>query len=293
VASKRKGRNAADGQVAPRPFLRWAGGKFYLTSALLGFTPSDVSVRRYFEPFLGAGSLFFALRHEYAYLSDLNGHLIECYRAIRDNPRAVALALRGHAERDCERYYYSVREAYNRSRGGVARAARFLYLNRTGFNGVFRVNLAGVYNVPYGRKSSPRFPSTVDLTAIAAVLRGARLSTQDYRAAFTRARSGDFVYLDPPYPPLNGTSFFAHYTPDRFGIADQAQVAACARDLDKRGCLVMVSNADTPAVRKLYRGFVVTRLSVTRYVSSSSIKHQVGELVITNYPRSSMRQAAR
>lgn len=280
--------NGSDGIF--RPFLRWAGGKFYLSKALLQFVPSDVLARKYHEPFLGGGSLFFALRHPNAFLSDLNAHLIGCYTAIRENPAAVSRALRVHARKNSESYYYSVRDLYNRSPDSVARAARFLYLNRTGFNGVFRVNKQGAYNVPYGRKERPLFPTPSELRAIAGALRNAKLSVHGYEQAVDRAKSGDFIYLDPPYPPLNGTSFFTHYTRDRFGKEDQERVAAAARDLDRNGSLVMISNADTEVVRRLYRGFVIRRLTVTRYVSSSSVKHQVGELIITNYePTGAMR----
>lgn len=276
-------RNKTTPEIMPRPFLRWAGGKFYLSDALRRYVPEDVSERRYYEPFLGAGTMFFRLRHQMAHLSDLNAHLIECYRAIRDNPTAIAKALRLHARNNSESYYYTVRDKYNRSQAGVARAARFLYLNRTGFNGVFRVNKQGSYNVPYGKKKSPYFPTAEELRSVAKALKKSRLEVCDFTASLKNPKSGDFVYLDPPYPPLNGTSFFTHYTPDRFGAGNQTAVAQLVRELDARGCLVMVSNADTPLIRQLYKGFQTSTLSVTRYVSSSSVKHRVGELIITNY----------
>jgi DNA adenine methylase len=276
-------RNENDAETRPRPFLRWAGGKYYLWDALRHFVPEDVASRRYFEPFLGAGTMFLSLAHPNARLSDLNAHLIECYQAIRDSPDAVARELRIHARNDSEPYYYAVRDAYNRSRAGIARAARFLYLNRTGFNGVFRVNRSGSYNVPYGKKESPRFPSTLELRAASASLRKSQLTVSDYATALKDTRRDDFIYLDPPYPPLNGTSFFTHYTKDRFGEEDQRAVARMAESLDKRGCLVMLSHADTPLVRKLFRNFAISELSVTRFVTSSSVKHRVDELIITNY----------
>ncbi len=260
------------------------GGKFHVAEKLVRFIPGDISQHRYFEPFLGAGSLFLALQHPNAYLSDLNGHLIDCYKMIRDDPGAVHKELKVHASNDSEEYYYKIRDLYNRSRRGKARAGRFIYLNRTGFNGVFRVNRQGAYNVPYGNKASPRFPTEKELVDVARSLMSAELSTADYTTALKRAKAGDFVYLDPPYPPLNGTSFFTHYTSDRFGTSDQASVADCVRELDRKGCRVMVSNADTRAIRTLYKGFKITSLSVVRFVSSSAMKHRVGELIITNYP---------
>jgi DNA adenine methylase len=283
LSPKRVLRNGSARERPPRPFLRWAGGKANLAEKLRRFVPPDVDERRYFEPFLGAGAVFFSLQHPKANLSDLNGHLIECYRAIRDAPTAVARELRAHAQQDCEPYYYLVRDRYNRSRGGIARAAKFLYLNRTGFNGVFRVNQQGSYNVPYGKKEAPFFPSEAELLRVAAALGNAHLETQDYSRALIDARAGDFVYLDPPYPPLNGTSFFTHYTKDRFGADDQVSLADTVRELNARGCLVMLSNADTAQIRQLYGDFEISSLSVTRYVTSSAVKHRVGELIITNY----------
>jgi len=255
-----------------------------LAHVLAPLVPADVHKRIYHEPFLGAGSLFFALSHPNARLSDLNKHLVECYTAIRDHPDAISKALRRHAREDSEDHYYAVRELYNRSPAGLARAARFLYLNRTCFNGVFRVNREGEFNVPYGHKESPRFPSSMDLHHVSKTLKTAHLEVQDYQTALQQADTGDFVYLDPPYPPLNGTSYFTHYTADRFSLADQAQVAHSVQDLHSRGCLFMLSNADTGAIRRLYQGFGIHKLSVTRFVSASRKKHRVRELVITNYP---------
>lgn len=283
LSSSPRVRNASSPEARPRPFLRWAGGKFYLWEALRRFVPEDVRERRYFEPFLGAGTMFLNLGHPNARLSDLNAHLIECYLAIRNSPDAVARELLTHAQNDCERYYYAVRDEYNRSRPGIPRAARFLYLNRTCFNGVFRVNRQGEYNVPYGKKKAPYFPSKDELRSASERLQKSQISVSDYATALGRARAGDFVYLDPPYPPLNGTSFFTHYTKDRFGAEDQRAVARVVESLDAKGCLVMVSNADTPLVRQLFRNFEISELSATRYVTSSSVKHRVAELVITNY----------
>ncbi len=277
------GLKSSKNDVPTRPFLRWAGGKYHLASTLMEYAPLDVRERVYYEPFLGAGALFFAMSHGDAHLSDLNGHLIGCYKEIRDNPRAVYNALQRHAMRDSEDYYYATREIYNQSPTGIARAARFLYLNRTCFNGVFRVNMKGAFNVPYGHKETPRFPSLPEILQVSLALQKATLKTQDYEKAISSVRKGSFVYLDPPYPPLNGTSYFTHYTPDRFSGEDQEGVAICAEALNKRGSLFLLSNADTPLIRKLYAGFEIYRLSVTRFVSSSREKHRVGEVLISNY----------
>jgi DNA adenine methylase len=228
--------------------------------------------------------MFFALRPRRAVLADLNEHLIRCYEAVRDRPDLVGLNLRRHAGSHSRPYYYGVRNTYNRSGFGPPHAARFIYLNQTCFNGVFRVNKQGEFNVPFGDKPHPAFPTTQALKDAADALSGATLLVADYGQTCSRAEKGDFIYLDPPYPPLNGTSFFTHYTPDRFGEADQRKLAEVFGKLDARGCAVMMSNADTPLVRSLYRGFRFYPLTVTRFVTCKAVRHQVRELIITNYP---------
>jgi DNA adenine methylase len=270
-------------QDNPKPFLRWVGGKRQLVSRLVGMVPRDYPARRYFEPFLGAGSLYFALKPARAILSDANEHLMQCYLHIRDSPTIVARHLQKHARQHCADYYYSVRAQYNLASPSPAQAARFVYLNQSCFNGVFRVNKEGNYNVPYGRKERLRTLGSRELTIISSQLKGANLRAADFAEALAEADSGDFVYLDPPYPPLNRTAYFAHYTADRFDAAKQESLAEQVRMLAARGCLFMMSNADVPHIRKLYLGFRITTLSTTRYVTCKKRKYRIKELVITNY----------
>jgi DNA adenine methylase len=266
-----------------RSFLRWVGGKRLIISRLLPLLPADMRDRRYVEPFLGAASLFFALRPKKALLSDLNEHLINCYRWIRDDPKTVASHLQRLAQANSESLYYKVRDTYNRSASSPTQAARFIYLNRTCFNGVFRVNRQGRYNVPFGDKPNPIFPSDSELTEAGKALKPARLRAKDYHEVLKNCEEGDLVYLDPPYPPINGTSFFTHYTPDRFSALEQEHLAQVFECLHHLGCKVMMTNADLPLIRQLYRGYFITEISVTRYVTCKSVKHRIGELVITNY----------
>ncbi len=266
------------------PFLRWAGGKQQLKRILLAFLPTDVRERTYREPFLGGGSLFFALRPRAAILSDANKHLIKCYEFVRDQPELVARYLRFHALKNTMAYYYRVREEYNNAEFSAAQAARFIYLNKTCFNGIFRVNSKGKFNVPYGRKESPAIPTDNDLISIAAILKNASLKASSFEKALDNASKGDFIYLDPPYPPLNGTAYFTHYTIDRFSVQDQTKLADCVNELDRGRCLFMISNADTPLIRRLYQKYELVSLPVIRYLTCKSIRHKVKELVITNYP---------
>jgi DNA adenine methylase len=259
------------------------GGKRQLTTKLLSLLPADARERRYIEPFVGAGSLFFALRPQTAVLSDLNRHLIECYRHIRDNHKRVGNYLKGLAAANSEEHYYRVRDAYNLSSFTSAQAARFIYLNRVCFNGVFRVNRDGFFNVPFGDKPNALFPSAKELAAISQALKKTDLRSGDYLAVLKHAHRGDLVYLDPPYPPLNGTSNFTHYTADRFSFVEQERLADAVESLNQLGCRVIMTNADLPVVRRLYRGYSITAISVRRYVTCKKIRHSVGELVITNY----------
>ncbi len=265
------------------PFLRWAGGKRQLRKILLTFLPKDTDQRTYREPFLGGGSLFFAIQPQSAVLSDANEHLIRCYEFVRDEPELVARYLQLHATKDCETYYYRVRETYNRASFSVAQAARFIYLNKTCFNGIFRVNSKGKFNVPYGKKESPTIPTGKSLKSIAATLKNAGLHALPFEKALRDSAKGDFIYLDPPYPPLNGTAYFTHYTSERFSEEDQRTLANRVHELDRTGCLLMMSNADTPLIRRLYRRYELISLPVTRFLTCKSIRHKVSELVITNY----------
>jgi len=264
------GRGTKSGKV--KAFLRWVGGKRQLVGRLIPYLPPDISAARYHEPFAGAANLYFTLAPKTAALSDLNKHLIQCYRQIRDDYRAVASSLSRHKRKNSEDYYYRIRDLYNRSDRGPAQAARFIYLNQTCFNGVFRVNTNGEFNVPYGDKPNPVFPSAAELKRIGAKLKTAKLSVADYATALSKVAKKDFVYLDPPYPPLNGTAYFTHYTADRFSKENQQRLAMTVRTLHKRGARFLMTNADLPSIRKLYGPFHIAKLRVTRYVSCKGIR---------------------
>jgi len=245
--------------------------------------PSDLGSRTYHEPFVGAASLFFFIQPERAVLSDANEHLMNCYVTIRDHPDLVYTYLRKHGAQSSESYYYAVRDRYNIARHSVAQAARFVYLNKTCFNGIFRVNTKGQFNVPYGHKEPPALPSRGQLRAASGALKRAELSILPFEQALQEVSDSDFVYLDPPYPPLNGTSYFTHYTTDRFCESDQKRLAQVVQQLDRAGCKFMMTNADIPLIRGLYGQFNIAELSVRRYITCRASKHQVTELVITNY----------
>lgn len=269
--------------VQIEPFLRWVGGKQQILGRLLNFVPEDLEERTYREPFLGAGSLFFAVAPKMSHLSDANAALTSCFRQVKRYPSAVARHLASHSDADSKQHFYTTRDAYNSGSSSAAQAARFIYLNRTCFNGIYRVNRQGKFNVPYGYKAAPKIPLLEHLEQASGHLMNAELTCQSYEVALRYARAGDFIYLDPPYPPLNDTAYFTHYTRSRFGFQDQIELSCLVQALDKRGCLILMSNADTKHIRSLYRDLNLYTLPVTRFVTCKKERHSVSELIITNY----------
>lgn len=265
-----------------RPFLRWAGGKSKFVGEIVARLPVLSPGNTYYEPFLGAAAAFLAYAPDKAVLSDLNPDLIRTFLSVRDNAKRVISKLHAMHYRDTEDTYYRVRKRFNNGGDCHLQAARFIYLNQTSFNGIYRVNRSGKYNVPYGFKKPPNIPTQRELDLASSRLQRAEILLADYKTALAPVKKGDVVYLDPPYPPLNGTSFFTHYTKERFSESEQQDVASTANMLRKRGCHVVVTNADTPAVRRLYSDWRISEITRPRWVTSSRHKHRVVELIITS-----------
>lgn len=272
-------------QEKAKPFLRWAGGKIRTAKILEEHLPkSFTNGNRYYEPFLGAGSLFFRLNPSKATISDNNKDLIDCYKAIRKNPELIARYLKKHLSDNCKEYYYEIRNKYNSSNPSITKAARFIYLNKTCFNGIWRVNKEGFFNVPYGHKEPPSLPTKDELLNLSNALSEVKIIHNNYKQAVIDAKEGDFIYFDPPYPPLNGTSYFTHYTKEGFGKKNHAELASVAKMLNKRGCYIMISNADVPFIRSLYEDdFKIHELEVVRLIRADGKRYKVRELIITNY----------
>ncbi|HEU4400978.1 MAG TPA: DNA adenine methylase [Candidatus Polarisedimenticolia bacterium] len=272
-------------QAAPparlTPFLKWAGGKGRLIPQFLPHFPASFS--RYFEPFLGGGAVFLAIRPRLALLSDLNDELINCWLVVRDRPHPLMSSL---DRRICDaQHYYELRAIEPRTLSPVERASRFIYLNKTCYNGLYRVNRAGRFNVPFGRHARPpRLYERGALLAISACLQGIDIACRPFDLAVESARARDFVYFDPPYHPLSRTSSFTSYTKDSFAAADQDRLASTVRALDRRGCYVAVSNSDTPEVRRLYSGFSFRTVLAARAINSQAGgRGRISELLICNY----------
>jgi DNA adenine methylase len=245
-------------------------------------------VAGYHEPFLGSGAVFFKVRTWLAprriALSDSNAELIEAFVAVRDEVDAVITELERHARQHDETHYYQVRDRLPRELFRAARAARLIYLNRTCFNGLYRVNSKGHFNVPMGRYVRPTILDADNLRAVSASLAGTQLTAGPFSRVLEHARAGDLVYFDPPYVPVSKTASFTGYTRGAFAQADQEELARVYRALDERGCLLMLSNSDTPLARKLYAGFAIHRLDARRNINSKADRRgPVGELVVLNY----------
>jgi DNA adenine methylase len=276
---------------AARPFLKWAGGKKQLLGAFLPLFPRVAPVTGYHEPFLGSGAVFFHIKAQLGFrrctLSDNNADLIAAFSAVRNDADQVIAALERHRAQHNEEYFYQVR-AIDPDRlaamSEVERGARLIYLNKTCFNGLYRVNSRGLFNVPMGRYANPGICDPDLIRGASAALRQVSLSAGEFSSVLKRARPGDMVYFDPPYDPVSTTSYFTAYTKAAFGEVQQRDLARVYRDLDARGCRVMLSNSDTPFVRQLYQGYDVRKLMARRLINSKSDRRgQVAEVVVLNY----------
>ena len=253
-----------------KPFLKWAGGKTRLLSSILPYVPSKIS--SYYEPFLGGGSMFFAIRrriHGRVRLADLNAELINAWQVVRDRPSGLIRALRLFYGLDSEEQYYTVRSATYR--GNVSRAARFIYLNQTAWNGLWRVNRYGVFNVPWGNRPF-RGLSRDHIQAVSASLRRVRIEADDFRLTVRRAKAGDFVYFDPPYLPISDTSKFSGYTEHRFRMGDLEELAVICRRLTEKRVRWVLSNRDNPAIRELFPDARIVSFTTRRSVAAQNCR---------------------
>lgn len=261
-----------------RPFLKWAGGKRQLLHEILPRLPKEFGA--FHEPFAGGGALFFALRPRTAVLSDRNERLIRAYQGVRDNVEQVIDILR--TCRNTKRFFLQMRRRRIDMESDAEVAAWMIFLNKTGFNGLYRVNSRNVYNVPYGDNKNARLCNEENLRACAQALAGADLKYENFDAVVERAKPGDLVYFDPPYVPLSVTSYFTAYTSHGFGMKEQMQLRDVALELRKRGVFVLLSNSSAPAVHDLYSAFTCIPVAASRKVNSDPKgRGRVTELLIT------------
>lgn len=276
-----------------KPFLKWVGGKRQLLPEIRDVMPQssqsdrdNQGFQRYFEPFMGGAALFFDTQPKRAHLSDVNEELVNCYLCVRDTPEALIEAL-GHHYYD-EDYYYHIRnldrdqEAYA-ALSPIARAARLMFLNRAGFNGMYRVNSKGAFNVPFGRYSNPTIVNAPLIMAASRALSSAHISCSGYLHVEMAAEAGDFVYFDPPYMPLSKTAHFTRYAKDDFTYEDQVRLAKTCQTLHDKGVRFVASNAYHEDVKALYQGFEIKEIKARRAINAKADGRQpISEALIYN-----------
>ena len=277
--------------VIPKPFVKWAGGKRQLIPTLNQNLPDSFGT--YFEPFLGGGALLFHMLTERngqkCSISDLNSDLVLAYTTIRDRVDSLISSLKSHErnyQKDSKSYYYSVRE--NNPRSQIEKTSRLLFLNRTCFNGLYRVNSKGKFNVPLGKYTNPNIINEENLRSVSSILQASRVSIKcrDFGAVLKDAKKGDLVYFDPPYQPVSNTSNFTSYTSKNFSFDDLSRLAELCQNLDEKGCKVLLSNSDSKEVSEMFskKPWKISKIRANRSINSDS-KKRTGhfELLIKNY----------
>ena len=273
----------------PKPFVKWVGGKRQLLKqfrSLVLYPPErfDPVINRYFEPFVGGGAVFFDLLPDKAFLSDLNSELITTYNVIKNNVKELIKSLKKH--KHTKEYFLKIRALDPKELSDIENASRFIFLNRTCFNGLYRVNSKGGFNVPFGQYKNPLICDEQNLLRVSESLKNVDVVFGDYKWILKKAKKGDFVYFDPPYYPINKTSSFTAYTKESFLDKEQIELRDTFLELHKRGCFVMLSNSNTPFINEIYskKGIYITEIKANRAINSkSSGRGRITEVLITNY----------
>ncbi|MDO8512652.1 MAG: DNA adenine methylase [bacterium] len=274
----------------PKPFVKWVGGKRQLLEQFkrMNLYPPekfDPKKNRYFEPFVGGGAVFFDLLPEKGFLSDLNKELIITYNVIKNDLEKLIVSLKKHKTN--KEYFLKIRAQDPNKLSDVAVASRFIFLNRTCFNGLYRVNGKGKFNVPFGKYTNPRICDEGNLQKVSKALQDIEIKHQDYKAILGEAQKSDFIYFDPPYYPVSKTASFTSYTAKMFLEKEQMELRDTFVELHKRGCFVMLSNSDTPFIKEIYsgiKGVNITKVQAGRAINSNGSKRgKITESLIINY----------
>lgn len=274
-------------QIANPAFIKWAGGKTQLLTQFSELYPQKFN--RYFEIFLGSGAVFFNVKQKFnpsqSFLFDANEELINTFIAVRDNVGELIPLLKEHRDKDNNKEYFNEqRQRFNNMKSGLEKAAIFIYLNKTCFNGLYRVNSEGKFNVPFGKYKKPAILQEARLRMASKLLQNTEISISDFTEAVKKAKENDFVYMDPPYFPLTKTASFTSYQKDAFLEKEQRRLAKEFQQLDKKGCLLMLSNSDTTLIRELYEGYNLHTVKARRAINCVGTKRGlINEIVITNY----------
>ncbi len=270
------------------PFVKWAGGKTQLLDRLAAHMPNAFG--RYYEPFIGGGALLLSLLPERAVINDTNEQLLNVYRQLRIDAEAVIEGVNALDDITCDaKRFYTTRERYNEMirvhELNAESAALMIWINKHCFNGLYRVNSRGLFNVPYNNKETGISIDAENIRRIGTYLREKEVEIRqgDFSDACYDVGAGDFVYFDSPYVPVNETANFTDYTKEGFSLGDHQRLAALFRTLDKKGAMVMLSNHDVPLVHELYSGFNIEHVEVNRAINSVANKRTGKEVIITNY----------
>jgi len=266
-------------------FVKWAGGKSQLLSQLIPLFPKKFN--RYIEPFVGSGAVLFYILQKYpdkeVIISDVNKDLIKSYKVIKENVEVLIKKLREHQRKHSKEYYYTIRLVDPETLSDVDKAARFIYLNKTCFNGLYRVNAKGKFNVPIGSYKNPDIVQEDRLRAVSKLLRNVKILNESFEGVLKYVKKDDFVYFDPPYYPLNGNSFTTYHH-DNFLDEAHKKLAEVFKELSKRGCYCMESNSDTAFIKKLYFEHSISTVKATRLINCRSEgRGIINEVVILNY----------
>lgn len=276
----------------PKPFVKWVGGKRQLLKQfrLMDLYPPEkfnIKTGNYFEPFVGGGAVFFDLLPEKSFLSDLNSELVTTYNVIKNGVDRLINSLKKYEyEKD---FFLKVRSLQPKQLPDIEIASRFIYLNRTCFNGMYRVNSKGEFNVPFGKYFNPLICDEQNLRRVSKALKNVEIKCQDYKVILKFAKKGDFVYFDPPYYPINKTSSFTTYTKEAFLDKEQIELRDTYLKLHKKGCFVMLSNSNTPFINKIYSeivkyGIKINEVLAGRAINSKGTKRgKITEVLVTNY----------
>lgn len=269
---------------SPHPPVKWAGGKRQLLPVIRQNIPEKFN--RYFEPFVGGGAVFFGVQPQDAYISDLNGDLIDMYTTIRDQPQQLLADLQKH--HNTRQYFLSIRAAdldpAYQAWSPAQKASRLIYLNKTCYNGLYRVNSRGHFNVPFGDNPNARIVDIENILSCSAALQRTEIRCADFAEIGDLVGAGDFVYLDPPYVALTQTASFTAYTKDKFDLAKQQQLRALCERLDQIGAKFLQSNSDTPLIHDLYSAYTIQTVVASRAINANATKRgKITEVLIKNY----------
>jgi DNA adenine methylase len=268
-------------------FVKWAGGKTRLVPELIQHLPKHFN--NYFEPFVGSGALFFYIakhiKPKKMTISDINKELIETYEVVKDNYNGLVKKLKEHKVNHNKEYYYKLRKQDPATLSKTDRVARFIYLNKTCFNGLYRVNSKGGFNVPMGSYKNPSVFHEDKLRNTKELLKNVKILNASFETVLKMAEKGDFIYFDPPYYPLKKGQSFTTYTKENFLEKEQEQLANVFDELSKRGCFVMLSNSDTTFIKSLYKRYSIHVIKANRMINcDGSNRGKINELIIVNYP---------